>query len=103
MISADCFAVTIICQLSNGIAIPILLSARHGAVSSDNCVRLNPPRVRSHQASQSRPEDSGEAARLFRDDGARDSDMMPPGSAATLADGFVALGLCRRQSSKCFE
>jgi hypothetical protein len=48
-------------------------------------------------------EDSGEAARLFRDDGARDSDMMPPGSAATLADGFVALGLCRRQSSKCFE
>jgi hypothetical protein len=44
-------------------------------------------------------EDSGEAARLFRDDGARDSEMMPPGSAATLADVFVAPGLCRRQPS----
>lgn len=47
-------------------------------------------------------EDSGEAARLFRDDGARDSEMMPPGSAATLADAFVALGSCRRQSSNLF-
>jgi len=35
-------------------------------------------------------EDSGEAARLFRDDGAQDSGMMAPGSAAMLADGFVA-------------
>ena len=37
--------------------------------------------------------DSGEAAHPFRDDGARDSGMMPPGSAALLAGGFVALDL----------
>jgi hypothetical protein len=53
-------------------------------------------------ATSQKPLDSGEAARLFRDDGAHDSDMMPPGSAATLADGFVALRLCRRQSSNLF-
>jgi hypothetical protein len=33
-------------------------------------------------------EDSGEAARLFRDDGAHDSGTMTPGSAATLAVVF---------------
>jgi hypothetical protein len=43
--------------------------------------------------------DSGEGARVFRDDGARDSGMMAPGSAAMLAGAVVALGLCRRQSS----
>jgi hypothetical protein len=47
-------------------------------------------------------EDSGEVAHLIGDDGARDSDMMPPGSAATLAAVFVALGSCRRQSSNLF-
>ena len=58
--------------------------------------------IRDLIRTMSQAEDSGEAARLFRDDGAHDSDMMPAGSVATLADGFVALGLCRRQSSNLF-
>jgi hypothetical protein len=48
-------------------------------------------------------EDSGEAARLFRDDGAQDSGMMPPGSAAMLADAFLAPSWCRRQSSNRYS
>jgi hypothetical protein len=44
-------------------------------------------------------EDSGEAARLFRDDGAQDSGMMPPGSAAHAGRWFCGTELMRRQSS----
>jgi hypothetical protein len=47
-------------------------------------------------------EDSGEAARLFRHDVARHSDLMPPSCEASLAVKFVAPSLGARQSSNSF-